>query len=323
MQLSHLLLVLTLVALFREGTIGQLQKLQIPQNLKQELGSPQPSTSTKYRPVVIWHGLGDQYNSSGYHHTRKIFDELYPGIFVYPIYLDKDISKDEELSMFGDANEEVEVVCEQLSQVPELSNGFDAIGFSQGGLFVRALVERCPSVDVKSIISFGSPHMGVLELPLCKPDDWVCRRRNKLLKSQVWLDKVQKKVIPAQYFRDPADYANYVLHSNFLVSINNEKPFAYNKGYKDRFKKLEKLVLVTFTEDTVLVPKESSHFFDYDSAGNLLPFETSPFYLRNYIGLKDLHEEKKIDFLSIEADHMRIPEEFLKSVGISYIGTRV
>ena len=123
------------------------------------------------RPLVIWHGLGDNYNSSGMVDVISIFNQRYPDMFIYPVFLDAKPSKDQEKTLFGDANKEVEYVCEQLSSIPELKQGFDAIGFSQGGLFMRALIQRCSSVSVHNLITFGSPHMGVLELPTCKPND--------------------------------------------------------------------------------------------------------------------------------------------------------
>lgn len=52
-------------------------------------------------------------------------------------------------------------VCEQLKNVTELADGFNAIGFSQGGLFLRAYVEKCNHPSVKKLMSFGSPHMGM------------------------------------------------------------------------------------------------------------------------------------------------------------------
>jgi palmitoyl-protein thioesterase len=36
---------------------------------------------------------------------------------------------------YGNVNEQVQLVSEQLAAIPELENGFDAIGFSQGSLF--------------------------------------------------------------------------------------------------------------------------------------------------------------------------------------------
>ena len=43
------------------------------------------------------------------------------------------------------------------------------IGFSQGGLLGRALIQNCPEVaaKVKNFISIGSPQNGVSEFPRC------------------------------------------------------------------------------------------------------------------------------------------------------------
>ena len=99
---------------------------------------------------------------------------------------------------------------------------------------MRGLIERCP-LEVNNLITFGSPHLGVLELPLCKDRfDWLCKRRNALLKKQVWHDSVQKRVIPAQYFRDPANIDQYLEHSNYLADINNERD-EKNAPYKENF----------------------------------------------------------------------------------------
>ena len=46
---------------------------------------------------------------------------------------------------------------------------FNLIGFSQGGLLGRALIQNCPEVaaKVKNFISIGSPQNGVSEFPRC------------------------------------------------------------------------------------------------------------------------------------------------------------
>lgn len=281
-----------------------------------------PPISNPYRPVVVWHGLGDDYNSSGIHDLQNILDSLYPGIFVYSIRLDDNPSADQQSSFFGDANEQIDQVCEALHNITELHQGFDAIGFSQGGVFFRGLIERC-QVKVENLITFGSPHFGVLELPLCKdPKDWVCKRRNQLLKKQVWHDIVQKRVIPSQYFRDPLNIESYLKYSNYLADINNEREVK-NDSYKEKFSRLNRLVLVSFAEDTTVVPKESSKFFDFDPiAKTSIPFEQTELYRDDFIGLKALNERGAIDFLDIEAEHMHIDEEFIRDIATKYFGNR-
>lgn len=52
-------------------------------------------------------------------------------------------------------------MCDQLKEVEGLENGFDGIGFSQGGLFLRAYAERCNDPPLKTLVTFGSPHNGM------------------------------------------------------------------------------------------------------------------------------------------------------------------
>ena len=59
-------------------------------------------------------------------------------------------------------NEQVDFAAEQIANVTELKDGFDAIGFSQAGQFLRAYVERYNIPPVHNLITFGSQHMGTM-----------------------------------------------------------------------------------------------------------------------------------------------------------------
>lgn len=61
---------------------------------------------------------------------------------------------------FGNVNEQIDFVAEQIANITELEDGFDAIGFSQAGQFLRAYVERYNSPPVHNLITFGAQHMG-------------------------------------------------------------------------------------------------------------------------------------------------------------------
>lgn len=303
------------VALISSPTINQ-------EIISQDASVENVPVLQNYRPVVIWHGLGDNYNSSGIRTVVDLFDQHYPGIEVYSIALDQDASNDQQMSVFGDANAEVEQTCEKLSKIASLSSGFDAIGFSQGGLFLRALAQKCLDINVANLITFGSPHMGISELPLCKQTDWICKRRNAFLKRQVWHDSVQKRVIPAQYFRDPKELDKYLQYSNFLADINNERE-SINKTYSSRLSNLENLVLIDFLQDTTLVPKESAKFYDVSPNDDLIEYNQTKIYQQDRLGLKSLDDANKIQFLSIDADHMDISPLFLEDIATKYIGTLI
>lgn len=88
---------------------------------------------------------------------------------------------DRRASFFGLANDQVAAGCDQLAQLANLtdpvlnpSRQFDAIGFSQGGQFLRAVVERCSGaglggVNVRNLITLGSQHVRALSLPRPEP----------------------------------------------------------------------------------------------------------------------------------------------------------
>ncbi|OAF66252.1 hypothetical protein A3Q56_06020 [Intoshia linei] len=58
--------------------------------------------------------------------------------------------------------------CQQIKHNKLLKNGYDAIGFSQGGLFLRWVSQTCGSnPDMINLMTIGSPHRGVSHVPLC------------------------------------------------------------------------------------------------------------------------------------------------------------
>jgi palmitoyl-protein thioesterase len=114
-------------------------------------------------------------------------------------------------------------VHSQIVSIPELKDGYDAVGFSQGGLFLRSLAQSYPDPPVRTLITLGSPHMGVSALPPCDPPSFLCTSMHWLLKSGVWTHAAQTGVVPAQYFRDQAHIGKYLRNSGWLREVNNER----------------------------------------------------------------------------------------------------
>ena len=59
-----------------------------------------------------------------------------PGIYVQSIEIGDNLEEDVLNGFFKNVNTQVEMVCKNLSANPELKNGFNVIGFSQGGQFL-------------------------------------------------------------------------------------------------------------------------------------------------------------------------------------------
>jgi len=103
--------------------------------------------------------------------TREFVDLLkqnLPGAHIVAIQIGDSPAQDQRRSYFDYANRQISEVCGKLKSDPRLKNGFNAIGLSQGGLMMRAYVEKCNNPPVKKLITFGSPLQGVSEFPGCR-----------------------------------------------------------------------------------------------------------------------------------------------------------
>lgn len=93
-------------------------------------------------PVVIWHGFGDRFDNPAFAGMlQDIQDAIGSDTYIHVVRLADDGSADSKASLFGDMREQVQRVAKELSHVTELKDDFDAIGLSQGGVYLRALVE--------------------------------------------------------------------------------------------------------------------------------------------------------------------------------------
>ncbi|EKM80823.1 hypothetical protein AGABI1DRAFT_112549 [Agaricus bisporus var. burnettii JB137-S8] len=281
------------------------------------------STIPSPRPLVLWHGLGDSHSSPGMLEFMKLIKEIHPGIFIHSIFISEDLNEDKKAGFYGNVLEQLEFVADQLAAIPELEAGFDAVGLSQGGQFLRAYVECYNKPPVNNLITFGSQHMGISDIPICKPFDFLCQIARKAAKRAVYSTWAQENLIQAQYYRDPNNYASYLHANHFLPYVNNEIEEARNQTYARNFASLSNLVLVMFTEDKLVVPKESS-WFGYEELRDsvvsdasdqqrflamdkkIIPMREQPLYIEDWIGLRELDERGAVVFSECVGEHMEM-----------------
>ena len=112
-------------------------------------------TPAAHRPLVIWHGLGDTANGEGITGFMKDIKEMFPGIFIHSVQYPTSGSIDDErkAGFYGNASMQVDEVAETIRGIPELAHGFDGIGFSQGGLFMRDYVQRYNEPRVRNLLT--------------------------------------------------------------------------------------------------------------------------------------------------------------------------
>jgi palmitoyl-protein thioesterase len=167
------------------------------------------------------------------------------------------------------------------------------MGLSQGSLIARYIVEECDMKGtVRNYLSIGGPNMGVSDVPGCFGNA-LCAKVNFVARHLAYTHFVQSFVGPAGYFRDPDHMDHYLNDSEFLPYLNNEKGTDEEKAArKARFTSLNGAMLVKFTEDTVVYPKESEWFQQLSENDTLpaQPLEESGFYEYDFIGLRELNE---------------------------------
>ena len=65
----------------------------------------------------------------------KVVADQVPGIYLRSIQIGNTIDEDVFNGFFYNANDQIDLVCKNLSKDATLKNGFNVIGFSQGGQF--------------------------------------------------------------------------------------------------------------------------------------------------------------------------------------------
>ncbi|XP_069359085.1 palmitoyl-protein thioesterase 1 [Maniola hyperantus] len=275
-------------------------------------------------PIVLWHGMGDTCCLAYSLGMFKMFlQKQIPGVYVQSLRIGNSAIEDLENGYFMFPNKQVEYVCEVLAKDPKLQDGFNAIGFSQGSQFLRAVVQRCGHNigRVKNLITLGGQHQGVYGLPHCFAlQHETCDYVRKLLNYAAYYSWVQKSLVQATYWHDPLDDATYKKSSEFLADINNERKI--NQTYVQNLNKLEHFVMVKFNNDSIVQPKETEWFGFYapGQAKKLISLQQSKLYKEDRLGLKKMDEDGKLVFLSQPGDHLRFTEEwFIENILKPYL----
>lgn len=309
MQLLHIAypLILALQLSITHASVLPASHLQSP-------SSPTPL------PLLIWHGLGDTYDAPGLSETAALAARTNPGTDVYIIRLSNSSSSDRRSTFFGNVTTQVESVCSTIRSHPLLSKAaaVNALGFSQGGQFLRGFVERCNYPPVRNLVTFGSQHNGIHQFQDCKTGDWLCKSVEGLLGANTWSALAQSTLVPAQYFRDGEDLDTYLESSNYLADINNERT-KKNETYARNIAALERFVMYIFDKDVTVVPKESGWFAEVNSTtGRVEHLRERDLYKEDWLGLKVLDEKKGLVFRNVSGAHMQLTDKMLKEAFESY-----
>jgi len=269
------------------------------------------NANTTSLPVVLWHGMGDSCcNPMSMGSMKRLIEKEIPGVYVLSLEIGKNVIEDTENGFFMNVNSQISMVCEQLAKDPKMKDGYNSVGFSQGGQFLRGVAQRCPNPPMKNLISVGGQHQGVYGFPKCPASTSICNAVRRLLNYGAYESFVQNSLVQAEYWHDPLDEPKYKEKSIFMAEINNEK--VQNDTYKENLLKLQNLVLIKFEKDTMVVPPDSEWFGFYapGQAKTILQYNETELYSKDRIGLKQLEQQGKLAFLAVDGDHLRFSEEW-------------
>ncbi|EDO39662.1 predicted protein [Nematostella vectensis] len=242
---------------------------------------------------------------------KSLVEKNIPGVYVRSLMIGNNVIEDTENGFLMNVNDQVEQVCAKLAKDPKLQNGYNAMGFSQGGQFLRAVAQRCPTPPMLNLISFGGQHQGVYGFPHCPGDNsTLCNYVRELLNIGAYVSWIQDHLVQAEYWHDPMNEKEYRDKSIFLADINQEK--TKNPTYKENLMKLKNFVMVMFAKDTMVDPKESEWFGFYKpgQGKELMTLQESLLYKEDWLGLQVMDKAGKLHFLSADGDHLRFTNEF-------------
>ena len=267
-------------------------------------------------PTAIFHGLGDACIYPGMHSFTKQIGE---GTGDYAKCVE--VGNGSLTSIFENFEKQAEKGCANLLTHEEFTSAaeINVVGLSQGALIARYIAESCTDVKVRNLLSIGGPNMGVTDIPHCFSQGAFCGLVNKVARTLVYLKLVQDHLGPAGYFRDPAQMSRYEKDSVFLGKLNNETSSPVSTE-KQRFSDLNGLMLVMFEQDSMVYPKESEWFQTLDSSDkSVVALEDTDFYKNDLIGLKTLNEAQKVQFISIDGDHLQFSKTDITDTFIPFL----
>jgi len=243
------------------------------------------SLCTSYKPVVIIHGILDDRGSLQFMADR--ITQMHPGTNVTVI--DKLHGWRSISPLWFQVKAFTRILTPIMKANPE---GVHLIGYSQGGLVARGLIQSISDHNIQTFVSLSSPQAGQFG------DDFLhiyFPTYAKLTAYKLFYTEEGQLVSVGNYWRDPFHIPEYHNFSAFLALVNNDIETPLSDDYKDNCLRLNKLVLIGGPNDEIIQPWQSSQFGFYDETGNTVQdMEAQDIYLHDTFGLQSLDKAKKI-----------------------------
>lgn len=241
-----------------------------------------------YKPVVIIHGVWDLRFSLNF--LADMIRQEHPGTEVHVIDM---LHGWKSLAPLW---YQVKAFYAKITPIMQKAeNGIILIGYSQGGILSRGIIESMDH-NITRFISLSSPQAGQYG------DEFLRLIFPQYIKEtayELFYSKMGQSVSVANYWNDPHHQELYYKYSNYLPYLNNEVDDAYKKDYRTNFLKLERLVLIGGPDDGVITPWQSSHFAYFDENENITEMRDQYYYRTDTFGLRTLDKAGKVTIYEI------------------------
>ena len=255
--------------------------------------------------IVHMHGFWQAFDEQ-HHLDFKDFVEEKTGVKVHLIDAFNDLAMPPAESSITPLNVQVPAILKMVKNIAAQYDKIIAVGFSQGGVIWRAMIESWDDHNVDTFISIAAPQSGQAGIPpkyLASlgnlPFVKMAQSQGKTIseadmKLLPYDPRVQQVFAPSNYYRNPATYKLY-LKTNFFPKLNNEIGNKKEKRkQKNNFERLRKLVLIGGPDEETIVPWQSEMFGFISADQNIITMKKTKFYKKNLFGLKTLDKKDAI-----------------------------
>ncbi|CAH1984567.1 unnamed protein product [Acanthoscelides obtectus] len=200
-----------------------------------------------YKPVILLHGIMTGFESLELIKTR--IEQKHPGTIVY------NIERFGGWSSLDNMWYQVAQLSENLKNITDNHpEGVNFLGYSQGALLGRTLLQANPDHNIHRYISLSGPQAGQYGtqfLHFYFP--------GLALKTafELFYSRVGQHTSVGNYWNDPYHHSLYLNYSQYLPYVNNEIIGTKSEEFKNALTKLDMLVLIGGPDDNVITPWQS------------------------------------------------------------------
>lgn len=242
-----------------------------------------------YKPVFLLHGImtGDESMEL----IKNTIAEKHPGTILY------NCGRFGGWSSLDNMWYQVQQIGADLMNISSLHpDGINLLGYSQGALLARAVLQAFPEHGVHNFISLSGPQAGQYGtnfLHIIFPG-YALETAYELFYS-----RIGQHTSVGNYWNDPYHQELYYSYSQFLPFVNNEILTNRSSQFKEGLVKLKQLVLIGGPDDNVITPWQSSQFGYYDDNMTVINLTERDIYTNDTIGLKTLKKQGKLKIITV------------------------